>query len=60
MATQPFRDHRALWGLPAGVEFQADTAGRVKLADPGFGNRTMSVRKFTSAWQGGVGFVVVP
>jgi uncharacterized protein len=37
-----------------------DSAGRVKLADPGFGNRTMSVRKFTSAWQGGVGFVVVP
>ena len=37
-----------------------DRRGRIKLADPGFGNRTMSVRTFTGAWQGGIGFVVVP
>ena len=37
-----------------------DRSGRIKLADPGFGNRTMSVRTFTAAWQGGIGFVVVP
>jgi hypothetical protein len=37
-----------------------DSRGRIKLADPGFGNRTMSERTFTAAWQGGIGFVVVP
>ena len=37
-----------------------DRRGRIKLADPGFGNRTMSERTFTAAWQGGIGFVVVP
>jgi predicted double-glycine peptidase len=32
--------------------------GRVDIADPGFGNRTMSVADFESTWQGGIGFVV--
>ena len=32
--------------------------GRVDIADPGFGNRTMSVRDFEAAWQDGIGFVV--
>jgi predicted double-glycine peptidase len=32
--------------------------GRVDIADPAFGNRTMSVRDFESAWQGGIGFTV--
>lgn len=35
-----------------------DRRGRVRIADPGFGNRTLSVRDFTAAWQGGIGFVV--
>jgi predicted double-glycine peptidase len=35
-----------------------DHYGRVNIADPGFGNRTMSVAKFESVWQGGIGFVV--
>ena len=35
-----------------------DSDGRVKIADPGFGNRTMSVAKFESVWQSGIGFVV--
>ena len=35
-----------------------DTDGRLNIADPGFGNRTISVAKFESVWQGGIGFVV--
>lgn len=32
--------------------------GRVDIADPAFGNRTMSVADFEAAWQDGIGFVV--
>lgn len=32
--------------------------GRVDIADPAFGNRTMSVKDFQAAWQGGIGFAV--
>jgi hypothetical protein len=32
-----------------------DRYGRVNIADPGFGNRTMSVAGFESVWQGGIG-----
>jgi len=32
--------------------------GRVELADPAFGNRSMSVERFNQAWQEGIGFVV--
>lgn len=32
--------------------------GRVDIADPGFGNRTMSVADFEAVWQGGIGFTV--
>lgn len=35
-----------------------DRYGRVNIADPGFGNRTMSVEKFEAAWQNGIGFAV--
>jgi uncharacterized protein len=35
-----------------------DNEGRVKIADPGFGNRTISIAKFESVWQSGIGFVV--
>ena len=35
-----------------------DSYGRVNIADPGFGNRTMSVARFEAVWQGGIGFVV--
>ena len=34
------------------------SSGRVDIADPGFGNRTLSVSDFKSIWQGGIGFVV--
>ena len=32
--------------------------GRVDIADPGFGNTSMSVSEFQSVWKGGIGFVV--
>ena len=32
--------------------------GRVDIADPAFGNRTMSVKDFEAVWQGGIGFSV--
>ena len=35
-----------------------DRRGRLKLADPGFGNRTMSVEDFTAVWRDRIGFVV--
>jgi predicted double-glycine peptidase len=35
-----------------------DRDGRVNIADPGFGNRTMSVDRFETVWQNGIGFVV--
>jgi predicted double-glycine peptidase len=35
-----------------------NSAGRVDVADPGFGNRTMSVENFRAIWQAGIGFVV--
>jgi hypothetical protein len=34
------------------------SGGRVDIADPGFGNRTMSVADFKSILQSGIGFVV--
>lgn len=35
-----------------------NSAGRVHLADPGFGNHAMSVEDFKAVWTGGIGFVV--
>jgi predicted double-glycine peptidase len=35
-----------------------DRAGRVNLADPAFGNTSMSVDDFQSVWKSGMGFVV--
>jgi predicted double-glycine peptidase len=32
--------------------------GRIELADPAFGNRSMPVERFREAWQDGIGFVV--
>jgi predicted double-glycine peptidase len=32
--------------------------GRLNVADPGFGNRSMSIARFEAVWQGGIGFVV--
>jgi len=33
---------------------------RLLIADPAFGNRTMTVQAFASAWSSGVGFAVLP
>jgi len=35
-----------------------DSRGRVELADPSFGNRTMSVERFGAVWRHRIGFVV--
>lgn len=35
-----------------------DRKGRVDIADPAFGNRTLSVANFEAVWQGGIGFTV--
>jgi predicted double-glycine peptidase len=35
-----------------------DTDGRVNIADPGFGNRTMSVEDFDAVWKDHIGFIV--
>lgn len=35
-----------------------DPTGRVDIADPGFGNTSMSVSEFQSVWKSGIGFVV--
>ena len=35
-----------------------DPSGRVDIADPGFGNTSMSVTEFQSVWKSGIGFVV--
>lgn len=32
--------------------------GKVDIADPGFGNRTMSIERFSAAWKDGIAFVV--
>jgi predicted double-glycine peptidase len=32
--------------------------GKVDIADPGFGNRTMSIERFGAAWKEGIAFVV--
>jgi uncharacterized protein len=40
------------------VVFKALAGDRVVLADPAFGNRTMGVRRFESAWVGKLGFAV--
>jgi uncharacterized protein len=48
------------YGNPHFVVVRGMENGRVSIADPGFGNRTMSVSDFSAAWKDGIGFVVVP
>ena len=45
-------------GYPHFVVVRGKAAGKMLLADPAFGNRTMNVRSFEEAWQGGIGFAV--
>lgn len=45
-------------GDPHFVVVRGLREGRLDLADPAFGNRSMSVERFRAAWQGGIGFAV--
>jgi len=42
------------------VVVRGESGGRLLIADPAFGNRTMSRRSFERAWPGAIGFVVFP
>jgi len=46
------------YGDPHFVVVRGRRDGKVELADPAFGNRSMSVERFTSVWKEGIGFVV--
>lgn len=46
-------------GNPHFVVVRGLRDGKVDLADPAFGNRSLSIEAFKSAWQGGIGFVVL-
>jgi len=45
-------------GYPHFVIVRGRSDGKVLLADPAFGNRTIDVDAFESAWQGNIGFIV--
>jgi uncharacterized protein len=53
-AIVPIRWH----GFRHFVVYRGRQGGRVLIADPAFGNRTLPEEVFTSVWAGGVGFVV--
>ena len=45
-------------GYPHFVVVRGKAGDKILIADPAFGNRTMDVRSFEEAWQGGITFVV--
>jgi len=45
-------------GYPHFVVVRGRAADDMLIADPAFGNRTMDVRSFEKAWQGGIAFIV--
>ena len=45
-------------GYPHFVVVRGRAEGKLLLADPAFGNRTMDVEAFRSAWTGNIGFIV--
>jgi predicted double-glycine peptidase len=45
-------------GYPHFVVVRGKTDDKILIADPAFGNRTMDVQTFQSAWQGNIGFIV--
>jgi uncharacterized protein len=45
-------------GYPHFVVVRGQAGGKLLIADPAFGNRTMDVEAFQSAWTGNIGFVV--
>ncbi len=48
----------AEYGDPHFVVVRRIADGRVHLADPAFGNRSLPVKRFREAWKGGIGLVV--
>lgn len=46
------------YGDPHFVVVRGLRDGKVDIADPGFGNRTMSIERFRAAWKDGIAFVV--
>lgn len=48
----------AEYGDPHFVVVRRVADGRVHLADPAFGNRSMPLERFRQAWKEGIGFVV--
>ena len=46
-------------GYPHFVVFKGVSGDNVLLADPAFGNRTMSIERFEQAWSDGLAFVVL-
>lgn len=46
-------------GYPHFVVFKGVKGDHVLLADPSFGNRSLSVKRFLQAWQNGLAFVVL-
>jgi predicted double-glycine peptidase len=53
-AITPIRAH----GFRHFVVYRGRRDGRVLIADPAFGNRTLPEAEFRSVWAGGIGFVV--
>ena len=45
-------------GYPHFVVVRGMAEGKLLIADPAFGNRTMDVEAFKSAWNGNIGFIV--
>lgn len=50
----PISEH----GDPHFVVVRGLRDGKVDVADPGFGNRVMSIERFSAAWEEGIAFVV--
>lgn len=46
------------YGSPHFVVVRRVHDGEVEIADPGFGNRTLSLERFRDAWQNGIAFVL--
>jgi predicted double-glycine peptidase len=45
-------------GYPHFVVIRGRADGKILIADPSFGNRTLDIETFERAWQGNVGFIV--
>ncbi|MGQ0653028.1 MAG: C39 family peptidase [Betaproteobacteria bacterium] len=46
-------------GYPHFVVVRGRADGKILIADPAFGNRTMDIEAFERAWQGNIGFIVL-